>query len=808
MVNELSVEKLRKICDPEVLGCRTSEEMSVPKTIIGQERAVRAMQFGLGMKNAGFNIYVAGPPGTGRTSAIEHFLEAVAHDQPVPNDWCYVNNFADSYRPNALRLPAGLARGLQADMKTLIEEAQRDIRSAFASEEYVARHKEIGEMFQQQRDEIFKAIDRKAEEAGFLIQVSPIGLMTLPLVDGKPLQEEQFLALSDAVKEEISQRQKALRAELDTALRQAKGLEREATEAIRMLDQNVARFALRHLIDELKEKYQALTEVVAYLEAVQNDILANLADFRQATEPKEEEEEEEEELGPELLRVRRSPFRKYEINVMVDNADRSGTPVILELNPTYNNLFGRIEQEARFGALVTDFTIIREGSLHRANGGYLVLPIEEVLRDPFAWDSLKRALKNGEIVIEDVGEKLGFISTRGLRPEAIPLTVKVVLIGQPQLYYLLHAYDEDFSELFKVKADFDTQMDRTEENMRAYVAFVCTLCENEGLKHLDGVALAAIVEHGSRLADDQAKLSTRFGDLADFIREANYYAGQDGAPYVTADHVKRAIEERFYRSALIVEKSRELIAQNTIMIDVEGAKAGQVNGLSVIELGDIAFGRPSRITVSITVGEEGLIDIEREAKLGGPIHTKGVMILAGFLADRFAQDKPLSLSARLVFEQSYAGVEGDSASSTELYALLSALSGLPIKQSIAVTGSVNQKGEVQAIGGVNEKIEGFFEICQAKGLTGEQGVLIPASNVRHLMLKDSVVQAVRAGQFHIWPVATIDEGIEILTGVKAGQRQTDGSFEPDSVNNRADRRLRELADTMKDFVKGGTNESK
>ncbi len=793
MIKPLPAKKLRKICDPQQLGCGTSAEMYILKTIIGQKRAVRALQFGLGIKNAGYNIYVAGPRGTGRTTAIEHFLEAVARDQPVPGDWGYVNNFSDSYRPNALHLPPGQAKLLQTDMKNLIEEVQQEIRNAFASEEYAARRKKMAETFQQRRDEIFKALDRQAREAGFLIQVSPIGLMTIPVREGKPLSEEEFLTLTEEERDVIVEKQKPLQAELQTALRQAKSLDREATEAIRRLDQEVARFALSLLIDELQEKYRQVAEVVPYLDEVQNDILANLADFRE--EPDDDQSAQAMPKG-----ARRSPFRKYQVNVLVDNGQRQGAPVVVELNPTYINLFGRIEQEAQFGTLITDFTIIREGSLHRANGGYLVLPIDEVLRNPFAWDSLKRALRNQEIVIEDATEKYGLLSTKGLRPEPVPLDIKVILLGQPQLYYLLHNYDEDFSELFKVKADFDTEMARTDKNMRDYAAFVCTLCETEGLKHLDSSALATVVEHGSRLAGDQERLSTRFGEIADFIREANYYAGQEDAPLVTAAHIKRAIEERFYRSNLIQEKSRELIAQNTIMIDVDGTKVGQVNGLSVIDLGDIAFGRPTRITASIALGREGLVDIEREAKLGGPIHTKGVMILSGYLAERYAQDKPLSLSARLVFEQSYSGVEGDSASSTELYALLSALSELPVKQSIAVTGSVNQKGEVQAIGGVNEKIEGFFEICQLSGLTGQQGALIPASNVRHLMLKDAVVDAVKAGKFNIWPVQTIDEGIEILSGVKAGQRQADGTFEADSVNDRVDKRLQELARIMKSFA--------
>jgi lon-related putative ATP-dependent protease len=578
-------------------------------------------------------------------------------------------------------------------------------------------------------------------------------------------------------------------------IRQARSLEKLANEALQKLDREVTTFALTPLIEEVREKYEDCPEVVQYLHDVQNDILDNLALFR---------EEQPAQASPAGMPA--DPFRKYQVNVLVDNSSLKGAPVIIELNPTYNNLFGRIEKEAQFGALFTDFTLIREGSLHRANGGYLVLPVEEVLRNLFSWESLKRALRNAQIVIEEPSERLGFITTKTLRPEPIPLNIKVILIGQPYIYYLLYNLDEDFKELFKVKADFDYRMDRTPEAVREYISFVCTLCQEENLRHLDRTALAKIIEHGSRLAEDQEKLSTLFGDLSDVIREAHHYAVRDQSPLVTAAHVTQAINERYYRSNLVEQRVQEAIARGIIQIDVAGAEVGQVNGLSIIDLGDITFGRPNRITASVGLGTEGLIDIEREAKLGGPIHTKGVLILAGYLSQQYAQDKPLSLSARLVFEQSYSGVEGDSASSTELYALLSALSGLPIQQGIAVTGSVNQKGEVQAIGGVNEKIEGFFAVCKAMGLNGRQGVIIPASNVKHLMLKDEVVEAVRQGQFHIWAVHTVDEGIEILTGVPAGKRLPDGTFEPGTVHYLVDQRLRQFSEKMREFGKEGAGE--
>jgi lon-related putative ATP-dependent protease len=794
MAEELPVDKLRRTCDPRMLVYETTEEMQPLETIIGQERAVRALEFGLGIKEWGFNIYVAGPPGTGKTTAVKRFLEKVARGKAVPSDWCYVYNFRDSYRPQALRLPPGRGREFQKDVKNLVDGVRREIPRIFESDEYAAKREETVQGFQRQRQELLSQMGEKAQAEGFFLQMSPMGLMIIPVMEGKPLSEEEFRALSPEVREAVLEKREGLQEELKRAMRQLTSLEKKANEALQALDQEVALYAVGPLVSELLEEYDDLPEVVAHLKKVRDDIVENLALFRGETQT---------QPTPSLPMpgAAELPFRKYEVNVVVDNSELEGAPVVMELNPTYNNLFGRIEKEAQFGALITDFTMIRGGSLHRANGGYLVLPVEELLRNPFSWDSLKRAIRSKEIAVEEAGERLGFVTTKSLRPESVPLDAKVVLIGQPAPYHLLYAWDEDFSELFKVKADFDTSMDRIDENARDYAAFVCTLCGEEGLKHLDASALAKIIEHSSRLAEDQEKLSARFGEISDIIREASFYATQEDSTCVTAVHVQKAIEEKFYRSNLVQERVNEMIERGTLKIDVAGEKVGQVNGLSVASLGDITFGQPSRITVSVGPGREGIMDIEREAKLGGPIHTKGVMILGGYLVEKYAQDKPLSLAARLVFEQSYSEVEGDSASSTELYALLSSLSDLPVKQGIAVTGSVNQKGEVQAIGGVNEKIEGFFEACKAKGLTGEQGVLIPDSNEQNLMLKEEVVKVVSEGKFHIWAVRTVDEGIEILTGVKAGDRTEDGGFEEDSVNDLVDRRLQELAEVIKDFGK-------
>jgi len=789
MPHELSPEQLRRTFDPHALGIETTEHIEPLEGIIGQRRAVSALQFGLGIQELGFNIYVAGPPGIGKMTAVKSFLEELARQKETPPDWCYVNNFEDPYQPKALRLPPGWGARFAQDIKNLIEHVRRELPKVFESEEYSARRDEIVKAINQQREAIINRVQEKASQAGFLLQAAPFGILIVPVLGGRPLSDAEFQSLPQAAREDIQRRRDALQEDLKVAMKEIRALEKLAQERLTELDRQVTLYMVGGLIDDLREKYRELPEVLEYLDALQKDILENIELFKG-------EQKSESELPPWAKEL---PFRKYSVNVLVDNSKQQGAPVVVELNPVYHNLFGRIEKETQFGALYTDFTMIKAGSLHRANGGYLVLPIEDVLRSLLSWDGLKRALRSREIFIEELGERLGFIATKSLRPQPIPLDVKVVLVGHTIFYYLLHAYDEEFPELFKVKADFDTRMDASPENIRDFLKFLCTFCQKERLKHLDNTAVAKLLEHAARLAEDQQKLSTHFGAIADIIREANYWALQEGSSHIRARHVQRALDEKVYRSNLIQERIQEMIARGTLLIDTKGQAVGQVNGLSVINLGDYTFGKPSRITASVGAGREGIIDIEREVELGGPIHSKGVLILSGYLAQKYAQDKPLTLTAKLVFEQSYEGVEGDSASSAELYALLSALSGVPIKQGIAVTGSVNQHGEVQAIGGVNEKIEGFFDVCKIKGLTGEQGVLIPKSNVQNLMLREDIVEAVRAKKFHIWAVSTIDEGIEILTGVPAGERGRDGKFPEGTINYLVDQRLREFAECLKEI---------
>jgi lon-related putative ATP-dependent protease len=798
MPRELTTKEVRWRCNPTLFRCSSTEELKPAVAIIGQDRALSALQFGLNISKKGFNIYVSGLTGTGRTTAIKSFLDTMAAKKESPSDWCYVYNFKDAYCPRVLKIPPGMGRVLQKDMKTYVESARRSLAQAFASKEYADRKGEITEDFNKRREGVFKALSEKTQSRGLLLQATPGGLIIVPASEGEPMSDEDFRKLSDKDREELRRQRDELTRELKNQIAKLKSEESEVEKRLEETDREVVRYSIGHIFEEMKNKYDKLPQVIEHLDEVEKDVIENYEQFR--SEPKVAESDP---MGIMQVLFRRQILRKYEINVLVDNSELKGAPVILELNPTFNNLFGRIEKEAQFGALYTDFSMIKSGSLHRANGGYLVVRIEDILKNFESWEGMKRTLRDGKLVIEEISERLGFMATRSLMPEPIPLNIKVVVIGEPLYYYLLLKLDLEFGELFKVKADFDSRMDKTVTSLKEYARVVCRICKEENLLHLESDALARIMEHSVRLAGDQEKLSTLFADIADIVREASFWAEEDKVALIEAKHVEKAIEQRIYRSNLIQQRINEMIDKGMIKIDHEGYETGQVNGLEVIELGNLAFGKPTRITASLGVGREGVIDIEREAKLGGRLHTKGVMILSGFMNDRYARDVPLSLSARLVFEQSYEEVEGDSASSAELYTLLSRLAQVPINQGIAVTGSVNQKGEMQAIGGVNEKVEGFFEVCRAKGLSGQQGVLIPDSNIKNLMLKEEVVTAVNSGDFHLYPVSTIDEGMEILTGVRAGKRLEDGNFEPDSINDKVQRRLHGLAERLRDFVKTG-----
>ena len=791
MVQKLEHTKARRRSPPDFIACESTLDLEPLVEIIGQDRAVKALQFGLDIKEEGFNIYVAGMPGTGKKTAIMTFLEQRAKDMPAPPDWCYVYNFEEGDKPNALRLPTGMGVQFRDDIAKFVEDMKRALATAFESEDYATRREEVTKQFDDTKQELLKALNKKASDAGFVLQRTEIGLLIVPVINGQAINEQQLGILPHSVRDEIQGRRKRLQDELRSAFRQFRDIDREAEAALEKFNREVAEFAMDHLIQGLRDKYGDVTECMEYVEAVRDDVLGNLGAILGA-------QKQPETPFPFLMGQAPDPTFRYKVNLLVDNSKQEGAPVVMEMNPTHSHLFGSTEKEARFGTLVTDYTMIRAGSAHKANGGFLVIPVEELARNPGSYETLKRTIMNQKLEIEELAERLGYITTKSLRPEPIPFDAKVIIVGESQIYYLLYQLDPEFKKIFKVKAEFDTTMDRDEENVKQYAQFMCTLCNKEGLNHLDQTGIAAVVEYSSRLAADQEKLSTQFAEVSDIIREANFYAKQSGSERITEAHVRQAVEAKVYRSNLIEEKIEEMIERGTILLDTGGDKVGQVNGLAVLGTGDYMFGKPSRITASIGAGKDGIIDIEREAEMGGPTHTKGVHILSGFLTSRYAGQHPLSLTARLTFEQSYSGVDGDSASSTETYSLLSALSGVPVKQNLAVTGSVNQKGEVQAIGGVNQKIEGYYELCKYRGLDGSHGVIIPESNVKNLMLKEEVVDAMRDGKFSVYPVKTIDEGIETLTGVPAGER-IDDEWTPGSINDKVQKRLNELAQIAKEY---------
>ncbi len=787
----LTHDRLRARCDPAAFPADSTADMEPDAGIIGQPRAASAIEFALGVTASGYNLYAAGEPGTGRNTAIRIAVEQAASQRPTPDDWCYVHNFNQPDAPRALSFPAGKGCELQQDMADLVAELREEIRKAFEGKAYEERRAHLLKELQERRDKLFDRFKKEAEERGFAVEQSGGGILTLPVREGKPMSSQDWEELSDEEKTELEKRQENLQEVMRDITRQVRELEKSAREKLRNLERIIANLPLANAIDELREKYSEHKEVVAYLEEVKEDILANLDDFK---------EEEEQQVPIPGLKMPRTtdPLHRYQVNVIVDHCATEGAPVVFETNPSFYNLVGRLEYRSTMGTMTTDFTMIKAGALHRANGGYLIIQALDLLRNYMSWDALKRAIRNQEISLEDMNEQFRLIQTQGLKPEPIPLDVKVVLVGSPHLGQLLYQHDEDFRKIFKVKADFGLLMDRDDDALQAYASFIATRAREENLLPFDRAAMSRVVEFGSRIVADQEKLATQFINIADLLRESDYWAQQAGAESVSGEHVKKAIEEKVFRSNRIEERLRELIANGTLLVDTEGEVIGQINGLAVLSLGDYMFGKPSRLTARIYSGKAGIVQIDRDTELAGNIHNKGVLILQGFFGHRYAQEAPLTLSASLTFEQLYDGVEGDSASSTELYCLLSALARMPLRQDLAVTGSVNQLGDVQAIGGVIEKIEGWFHTCKLIGFTSKQGVLIPEANVRNLMLKDEVVEAVEAEQFHIYPIAHIDQGIELLTGAPAGEVQSDGSYPVGSINYKVQKRLESLSRGMRE----------
>jgi lon-related putative ATP-dependent protease len=797
----LPAADLCRRCDPARFEFQTTDELGDLVDSLGQARAAEAIRFGIGIRQEGFNIFAMGPEGLGRHALVRRLLERQAPGEAGPSDWCYVFNFETPHRPRALRLPPGRATKLQQNMGRLVQELRAAIPAAFETDEYRTRIREIETEFDERQAKAIGEIGERARAKRIALLRTPAGFGFAPMKSDKDevMEPSEFHKLAPPDQERVQEEISSLQDELERAVREIPKWRREAQRKVRELNREITGASVGSLLEEIKAEYQSLPQVRAYLDALQNDVLDHVEIFQQ---PKEGEQPSL--LNIPLLRAEpgESPLQRYEVNVLIARAAGKGAPIVYEDNPSHDNLVGRIEHVARMGTLVTDFTLIKAGALHRANGGYLVLDALKVLAQPFAWEALKRALGSREIRAESLGQMLSLVSTVSLEPEPIPLDVKVVLVGQRMLYYLLHAYDPEFGGLFKIVADFEDDMPRDPSADLLYARLIATMARANKLRPLGRAAVSRAIEHGARLAGDTEKLSTRMLDLADLLRESDHFAATAGRDVTAAEDVERAIHAREERAGRIRQRLQEEVARGTLLIDTAGERVGQVNGLSVATLGGFSFGAPHRITARVRLGSGRVIDIEREAELGGPIHSKGVLILSGYLAGCYAAKTPLSLAASLVFEQSYGGVEGDSASSAELYALLSALAEAPLRQSLAVTGSVNQHGDVQAIGGVNEKIEGFFDVCAARGLTGEQGVLIPESNVKHLMLKREVVDAVSAGKFHVHPVASIDEGVEILTGIQAGQRDALGYFPEASINGRVERRLTEFAERLRSFGKG------
>ncbi len=785
MAEPLDSADLRWHCDPSQFDFETTGELIELDEIIGQKRVVSAIRFAVDMDYPGYNIFALGAPGLGKHSTADRFLRERAERRPVSSDWCYVVRFDDAHKPARLSLPAGRGAELQRAMQTFVEDCRLGLTNAFESEEYRTRRQVLEEEMSERNEEAIARIEVEAKAEDIALVRTPMGFGLAPTHDGQIVKPDVFQQFPEPERKEIEAKIEAIQGKLREALRHAPTLFKETRDKIRQLNEETARFAVTDLIAGLKRNYTDLPEVIDYLDAAGADVIDNAEAFLQAGQQGPQ--------TPPAYDGAAALFRRYEVNLLVDNAAGEHAPIVYEDNPTYDRLLGTIEYRAEMGALTTDFTLIRPGAMHRANGGYLIVDARKLLTFPLAWDGLKQALRNQEVRIEPIARALGLMSTQTLEPEPIPLDVKVVLVGEPQLYYLLSEYDPEFPDLFKVMADFDERIDKSPETLRQYARLVAGVVNRQSLRPFDRTAVARVMEQSSRLADHRGKFSANISYLSNLLREADYEARRAGRETVTGEDVESAVDASTFRSDRIRERMHEQILEETILIETKGTSTGQINGLSVLSIGGFSFGKPSRITARVTLGRGDVLDIEREVKLGGPLHSKGVLILSGFLGARYVTDLPLSLHASLVFEQSYGGIDGDSASSAELYCLLSAIADVPLGQNFAVTGSVNQAGEVQAIGGVNEKIEGYFDICAARGLTGDQGVLIPSANVAHLMLHRRVCEAVEAGKFHIYPVATIDEGIERLTGMTAGIRKSDGSFPEGCFNRRVADRLRELA---------------
>lgn len=795
-VEPLTPEQLRRRCDPASLPFATTAEVEPLSATVGQPRALRAVELGLEVDAPGYHLFATGPAGTGRRSTLQRLLGERAAQRATPPDLVYLFDFGAPETPRAALLAPGRGEELVRGMARFVEEARGRIADAFESERYGERRRQLAEELEKRGEEALAPLRAFAAERGLAVELTPAGVATIPVTHGHPLAPEQFRALPEAEREKIVAATEEVQAKLPATISRLADIQRESRRRIEELDREVAEFAIGHLVDDLKARFAEPPQLLSWLDRLTDDVVDNLERFRAA------------DAGPPLpepmaASARRADeqfFARYQPNLLVSHPDgNGGAPVVFETNPTHYNLFGRLDYEASFGAVVTDHRRIRPGAVHRANGGYLILDAAQVLTQPLVWEKLKETLRSGRIKIENFGAQLTLFPTATLEPEPVDLDLKVVLVGSTEIYSLLYRLDEDVRKLFKVRADFDVEMPWDEDEAGHYAGFVARQVRDHGLREFDREAVARVIEHGGRLRESQERLSARFQEIGELVAEASHWAGAAGRETVGTGDVEQAIDERVYRSNLIEEKLREEVAKGVFAVDLAGTRTGQVNGLSVAALGDYEFGRPARITATVAIGDGEVLNVDRETELSGPIHDKGFLILSGYLRERYGGERPLSLAASLVFEQSYGVVEGDSASAAELFALLSALAEAPLQQGIAVTGSVDQHGRVQAIGGVNAKIEGFFAACREAGLDGEQGVIVPAANRRNLMLREEVVAAVREGRFHVWAIADVEAGIELLSGLPAGERGADGGYPEGSLHRRVEDRLAAFAAARREF---------
>ncbi len=785
--NELSYKSLKKYCNPEKLTFETTEELEPITTGIGQERGIKALEFGLNVDIKGYNLYMEGPGGVGKTMYIKKYLDTISKKQKTPNDWCYIYNFNNPNEPIAVSFPAGQGKEFKETMDQFIKDIRNDINMTFSNEDFEKEKNSIKQQFEQKRATLLEKLNKESAQYGFEVKAAQNGIYMMPVVNGKTLQEEEFEKLDEELKKEYEDKSNIVQEQIISVISQIKAIEKEADLKIEEWQSNIALLTVNARINLIKSVYKRNKKINKFLDDIKQNILKNITAFIEQKQPINPQ------FNPQQMMQQNKPWENYRVNLFVDNSDLEGAPVIMDSNYSYQNIFGKLEYENYYGSLKTDYTMLKAGLLQKANGGYIIFQAEDLLANQICYSALKKALRIKEISIENTIDQRSSMVMVSLKPEAIPLSVKVILIGNANIYHSLLAMDSDFRKLFKAKVEFEDEAPRTDENMLKLARFIHGFCEQEGLAHLDKYATAKVIEYASRLAENQNKLSTRFNDLSQIIGEACTWAKMSKSKIVRAEHVEKALEERIERVKKYDAKYTEMIKENTLLISTEGEKVGQINGLTVMTIGDYTFGKPAKITANTYTGKSGIIDIEREVELSGSSHSKGVLILNGYLGEMFAQDIPLSLTASICFEQLYNGVDGDSASSTELYALLSSLSDLPINQSIAVTGSVNQKGEIQPIGGVNAKIEGFYQVCKMRGLNGNHGVMIPIQNVMNLNLSDEVVDAVKNKKFHIYAISDIEEGIEILTGVPAGKKDKNGNFPAGTVNYLVYEKLKKYA---------------